>query len=111
MGPKIRGILKKLAKKEPHERKNLLNKCNSVVFKDIKKICSHACHDAKLKNSSIIKKNKKYKNIIRRIANSKTIARVKRLLLKYNIQGGSGIFSILGGLVLPLVSKLIADAV
>ena len=104
-------ILKKLAASKPTDRKKILVKCNNKILKDIKQSCNDLCHKEKFKNSKIIKKGKKFKKIIRSISNSKSLKRVKGILLNKNRQYGKGIFSLLAGVIVPSLIKVISDHV
>lgn len=111
MKNRIKTIFKKLSKKPLKEQKKIINKFTPIILKDIKKICHHICHNPHFKKNIKIKKNIKYKNIIRKIGNSKSLKNIKSMLSKNITQKGRGIFTILGGILIPTVAKLIADAV
>ena len=111
MKNKVKNILIKLSKKPLKIQKKIINKFSPVILKEIKKICHNACYNPSLKKNVKIKKNIKSKNIIRKIANSKSLKNIKNLLSKNVSQKGNGIFTILGGILIPTVAKLIADAV
>ena len=109
---KIKTIFKKLSKKPMKEREKIINKFSSVILKDIKKICHNICYSPNLKKKIKSKKCFKYKNIVRNIAHSKNLKNIKKLLIQNNKhQKGSGVFTLLGGLAVPAIAKLISDAI
>ena len=107
----IKKILKKLALKKPKVREECINNADNKVICDIKTLSKTACNNTDLSNSSILKKHKKLRHILRRISNSKTLKEVKKLLLKSNQRHGRGIFTLLGSIIVPSVIKLITDNV
>ena len=108
---KIEEAFKKIAKKNVNERRNCINNAGDEVLNDIRTVSKAACNNQKLRKNNKLKKYKKLKKVIRLLANSKTLKAVKRVLLKYNVQFGKGIFTLLGGLIIPEVVKLIAENV
>ena len=108
----IKSIFKKLSKKPVKERRKIIGKFSSVILKDIKKICHNICYSPSLKKKIKSKKCFKYKNIVRNIAHSKNLKNIKKILIQNNnTQKGNGIFTLLGGIAIPAIAKLISDAV
>ena len=109
MSKEIKKVLLELARKKHKDRAVCLKKADDTVISDIRSICSTACHHPKLKNSNKLKKyNNKIKNIIRRIAKTKSL---KKILLASNLKFGKGVFTLLGSVLVPLLGSLIAKHV
>ena len=112
MSKEIKKVLLELARKKHKDRAVCLKKADDTVISDIRSICSTACHHPKLKNSKKLKKyNNKIKNIIRRIAKTKSLKKIKKILLASNLKFGKGVFTLLGSVLVPLLGSLIAKHV
>ena len=108
---RIKKGLRLLSKQKPKERASSLKKADSVVFTDIRCICRGICDDPGLKNSKNLKKHRKIKHIIRKIAKTASPKKIKKILLDTNIKFGNGVFTLLGSVLLPLIGNLIAKNV
>ena len=108
----VKKVLHQLAQKKCKDREESLKKADKIVFSDIRTICSATCKHPKLKNSKKLKKyTTKIKNIIRKIANTKSLKKIKQILLDSNTKFGKGIFTLLGSVLVPLLGNLIASNV
>ena len=96
-----------LSKSKPKDRKQILNNCNSAVSKDIKHISKCACSN---KNVQKHKKMLPYKRLFRKIAHSKKNSSIRNILVKKSgSQRGGGLFTLLGGILVPLIISAITE--
>ena len=99
-----------LSKSKPRERRELLTKCKSDVIKDIKYISKCACVNKNLQKHKKLKKLIPYKHLFRKIANSKKISDIRNILVnKSGSQRGGGLFTLLGGILVPLIISAITE--
>ena len=110
---KIKKSLKLLSTLRPEARGKVLANCSNNVLSDFKYFSKCVCKNKKVLNSRGFRKKFRkllpFKDTFRKIADSKSLKSVKKILLKESPKTvGSGIFTLLASTLIPIIVGALA---